>query len=419
MPTIDYETHKLSVGTFYEKDSWTGNGGNPPGQTEGYSFNAVTKASRIRRSWNRTPNYHFKRVNGLPLPVNSFFYQKSYGRFFLSGTRVVLSYNPYQGHLTERYSWIMVPGDWSDQYLIEDLMTDDEIIIKASMALKDKKTWDAQLFGAELNKTVSLVATTAKDVAKAMSHLKKAQFGKAMDVFFVPKNSKKYQRGLSNGFLAYRYGVLPAIQDAYDAIDAISTAATVKLDSALLSSVKVTIKKTAVKEVTIPFQVSPDMLGLYCSKSLSDSRRMRFRYRVSDPLMYSAARFGVTNPASTVYNLIPFSFVLDWFANVGDWISSLDAGVGLEFNDCYISRRREALLSQPSYVSSAYFNINASVQGSAYTLRVDRVPLSGLPTASPSGITWKPGLLTTASGSLPTVSGSRLASAIALLRQLT
>lgn len=41
--------------------------------------------------------------------------------------------------------------------------------------------------------------------------------------------------------------------------------------------------------------------------------------------------FGLINPAVLAWELIPFSFVVDWFAPIGNTLDALDAGVGVQF----------------------------------------------------------------------------------------
>lgn len=43
--------------------------------------------------------------------------------------------------------------------------------------------------------------------------------------------------------------------------------------------------------------------------------------KVTNPNLYLANRLGLTNPASVVWELIPFSFVVDWFVNVSDFLN--------------------------------------------------------------------------------------------------
>jgi len=63
--------------------------------------------------------------------------------------------------------------------------------------------------------------------------------------------------------------------------------------------------------------------------------------------LVNLARWGLINPATVVWELVPFSFVVDWFAPVGNTLDALTSGVGLESNGGWTS-------VQTGYDLSAY-----------------------------------------------------------------
>lgn len=52
-------------------------------------------------------------------------------------------------------------------------------------------------------------------------------------------------------------------------------------------------------------------------------------------LTMSLSSLGVTNPLLVAWELVPYSFVVDWFLPVGNWLNSLDALLG--YTDIYSS----------------------------------------------------------------------------------
>lgn len=56
-------------------------------------------------------------------------------------------------------------------------------------------------------------------------------------------------------------------------------------------------------------------------------------YRETSRLMRFLHEWGILNPASVAWDLLPLSFVADWVVNVGGWLSSLNYAVGLELAD--------------------------------------------------------------------------------------
>jgi len=59
------------------------------------------------------------------------------------------------------------------------------------------------------------------------------------------------------------------------------------------------------------------------------SGKARARYTISDPALKQLAQIGITNPINLAWELIPYSFVIDWLIPVGKFLESLDALVGV------------------------------------------------------------------------------------------
>jgi hypothetical protein len=81
------------------------------------------------------------------------------------------------------------------------------------------------------------------------------------------------------------------------------------------------------------------------STTTLDQGSIKIRYtvyfQIDYPEMPNITRLGLTNPPQLAWELIPFSFVFDWLLPIGDWLSSLDATVGLRFSDGSKSVKRD------------------------------------------------------------------------------
>lgn len=62
-----------------------------------------------------------------------------------------------------------------------------------------------------------------------------------------------------------------------------------------------------------------------------------------------ANKLGFTNPALTAWQLVPFSFIVDWFANVGTVLGSLTDFEGLSFSNTGTAYKIECTASQRGY----------------------------------------------------------------------
>lgn len=66
--------------------------------------------------------------------------------------------------------------------------------------------------------------------------------------------------------------------------------------------------------------------------------RLQARVRISNPNLYEANRLGLTNPAAVAWEVVPFSFLIDWFVNVGEVIGGYTSELGLEITDRQVLR---------------------------------------------------------------------------------
>lgn len=61
--------------------------------------------------------------------------------------------------------------------------------------------------------------------------------------------------------------------------------------------------------------------------------------KIVNPDLRNMAQWGLINPASIAWELVPFSFVVDWFVPVGNTLSAMTDTVGLEFERGWTSER--------------------------------------------------------------------------------
>jgi hypothetical protein len=95
---------------------------------------------------------------------------------------------------------------------------------------------------------------------------------------------------------------------------------------------------TAKEEEIIPYSHTwPNVLSLKPVFVWECRRTKLVRYSlcydVPSWVLKDVSELGLSNPLSTLYELTPYSFVLDWVVPVGDWLSVLDAGNFLEFKE--------------------------------------------------------------------------------------
>jgi len=142
-------------------------------------------------------------------------------------------------------------------------------------------------------------------------------------------------------------------------------------------------------------------------KHYSGVKRITARYLVDSVGLKTLAEYGISNPLAVLYEVVPYSFVLDWLIDISSYLSILDALVGVNdlryqqsFGyDCYMRFENHQRIINPGWDQmSVGVSVGKQVVRSRSALMADLTPK--LPTYEPHiGLT-------------------RMISAVALLRNL-
>jgi len=178
--------------------------------------------------------------------------------------------------------------------------------------------------------TVNQMADIAKRVAKSILSLKKGRILSAFRILF-PTTPK----GAANDFLAWKYGIKPLIGDLQGAAE--------HLAEYILRSAPVKsnghAKATYKEQVEVQLGSNPIVFGnrsvVYETREVSIRVKYGSSFSISDSLKRQAATLGFTNPKNVAWELLPLSFVVDWFLPIGQWLSGLAALDGLVLKESY------------------------------------------------------------------------------------
>jgi len=61
------------------------------------------------------------------------------------------------------------------------------------------------------------------------------------------------------------------------------------------------------------------------------------KFSVTNTALKAMSETGISNPLLLAWELVPYSFVVDWFLPVGNYLGTLDATLGVTFNQGYSS----------------------------------------------------------------------------------
>lgn len=210
-----------------------------------------------------------------------------------------------------------------DSVLFDTTGLQEEAYVKALQKLKGK-TIDLGVAFAERNATARLVGGTAHQIARAVRQLRRGEVRNAMRSLGI--DSHKREPRFSNwtkNWLALQYGVKPLLSDVFGACDALSKHPK--------ESWRISAKGMVTKTLDNIYTVYPGGSNPTGYKSIVRGSKGAFCRLDAIPqneLLSSLSSVGVTNPFLVAWELVPYSFVVDWFLPIGSWLNSIDATLG-------------------------------------------------------------------------------------------
>jgi hypothetical protein len=210
----------------------------------------------------------------------------------------------------------------------------DEVAALSKVALRrhyvklERKKVDLAVELSQGLKTVNQIADIAKRIATSLSNLRKGRVLAAFKVLF-PTTPK----GAASDFLAWKYGIKPLIGDLQGAAEHL---AEYVLRSAPFKS-NGHAKQSFTKESTTLYGTSSPFANSGAYEIRKATIRVKYGTSFTIPRLFKrqAATLGFTNPANIAWELLPLSFVVDWFLPIGNWLSSLAALDGLVVKESY------------------------------------------------------------------------------------
>lgn len=283
----------------------------------------------------KTPDYRTRRRNRLPLPDN--YFHRS-GVTVASGVMSASYLNPTTG---AQSSWRCSVSPF---ITVGTLPIGDTVPVcqrAESAAIFDVQSksrghqWNAPVFIAEAGKTAEMVYNRAHHLTTLARHLLRGNFVGFARNLASELPSRKYSRGIrrfnreyqkdptkaaANAWLEYTYGWTPFMSD-------VRNAANVLFDVVHNEPMRVyvSVGRGNSREVIDHVNNNTTFLGYGVRTSWRETREVSskvvWRYQIAPWSLPN--QIGLDNPALVAWELVPFSFVADWFLPIGDYISQL------------------------------------------------------------------------------------------------
>lgn len=167
----------------------------------------------------------------------------------------------------------------------------------------------------------------------------------------VPRTLKNVSRRrvlkkFGDTWLEFHFGWEPLVKDIYNACDLIQKP---------IAGGQVTVRGRT-QQIGASFQNAggcSDSKKSFRSGSFSGRVRGKagMSFAISNPNLYLANRLGLVNPAAVAWELVPYSFVVDWFVNCSQVIGEFSDFIGVKVENAWYGTTCKAI---GSYYDAGY-----------------------------------------------------------------
>lgn len=290
-----------------------------------------------------TPGFQKLKKGGLPLPLNSYFFSRIDGKSPFTNT--------YNGVSTQRGSFgfggfnaacdtgfyqLTVggsrSGSWDSRSRVHQIVSN-----KLNQATRDSPI-DLGVSLGEYRETAGLVAGAMKKTFDAYKALKRHNFSDALKVVTGRRN-KHYTdaaKAAADAWLGYTYGVKPLMNDVYGAMERLQSDKDILDIHVVRASHRTRVSGTA------------QLNGGQYHGLVEGSMRGKGKYTfyVENPLLFTLDQIGVINPLSLGWELIPLSFVVDWFIPIGGFLRGVVPPPGIHSVSGYTYVKAQGLCKE-------------------------------------------------------------------------
>lgn len=200
---------------------------------------------------------------------------------------------------------------------------------------------------AEAKETVESIGAVAIRVYKAAAAVRRGRYLEALRHLGVSlRDERDLFKTPSNFWLAYQFGVAPLVSLVKELND-------VRNEGFVPQPRKATARKSTEWRTTAYtysgyFTYRVDIVDSY-------EVRVGARFSFGDPAAAFANDYGFDNPLTALWQIVPFSFLVDYFLPVGDWLDANYSVVNPVYADGYktVVRKRSVTITCDGTTSNA------------------------------------------------------------------
>lgn len=193
--------------------------------------------------------------------------------------------------------------------------------------------------------------------AEALNNAFKGDQKRAKNPFTVPAGVSR-SKSFANNYLEFHFGMAPLYADIHSAIQVLNEP--IKSPD-VKSVVRIGQKVLKLEPDYVYSSPSPDGHPLYVNSKhyriAQGGVSMGCQVRVDNPNLWLANQLGLVNPLIIGVELIPFSFVADWFFNMSQFLSRGSDFYGLAIENAWHSIRELGYYRKHHVVTDWYWAV--------------------------------------------------------------
>lgn len=254
----------------------------------------------------------------------------------------------------------------------------NEVKQKVFAKVRDSDVNVAVMWG-EREETLRMLAGSLSKLGNAYNKAKHGDFLGAMAVLGKPHGSRKPVFSTANvaqNWLELQYGWLPLMSDIEGLCSTLQKPTRHHKEYITIRSRK-SIQESASSDT--PNGVFVDYTVGSCSYTVT----VQVKMRNNSIFLATASEVGLTNPLLVAWELVPFSFVVDWALPIGNFLSQFDSALGWEFMfgsvTTYYKRRSDTFRRVDNPHPPGYKFVSCYGSTSNEQLTVVRTPIGSWP----------------------------------------
>lgn len=187
------------------------------------------------------------------------------------------------------------------------------LLVQAQSRLTDKvrgHSFNLAVNAAQGRQLVDMVTSNLGKFGRSVLALKHGDFATAARALGArPRVSKLRASDISGRWLELQYGWLPALSDTYEAAKAYEKITEKPRTSTVRSSAKITFKRNA-------------HIGSFANAFQTCVQRISYVWEMYEDIS-TPRSLGLLDPLSVAWEVLPYSFVVDWFVPIGSYLDNL------------------------------------------------------------------------------------------------